>query len=97
MRIRWRDEPALGDFFSKRRFLHQKTGLNFRPEKFWSATRSRPVSGPGGSEAQSAKMSGEPDRLWDRNLRAPVCGTGDPMWDLEEISNQKRGGNIVDP
>lgn len=56
------------------------------------------MSGPGGSEAQSAKMSGEPDRLWDRNLRAPVCGTGDPMWDLEEISNQKRGGgNIVDP
>ena len=55
------------------------------------------MSGPGGSEAQSANMSGEPDRLWDRNLRAPVCGTGDPMWDLEEISNQKRGGNIVDP
>ena len=56
------------------------------------------MSGPGGSEAQSDKMSGEPDRLWDRNLRAPVCGTGDPMWDLEEISNQKRGGkNIVDP
>jgi hypothetical protein len=57
------------------------------------------VSGPGGSEAQSAKMSGEPDRLWDRNLRAPVCGTGDPMWDLEEISNQKRGETlwIFDP
>ena len=58
------------------------------------------MSGPGGSEAQSAKMSGEPDRLWDRNLRAPVCGTGDPMWELEEISNQKRGGEtlwILDP
>ena len=56
VKIWQRDRPAFGDLLLRTPVSASKTGLESSDRKnFWSATRSRPMSEPGGSEAQSAK------------------------------------------